>query len=149
MCHINWIVVFFNNCLDQSSRYHDLMLATRMALIYDTLVVSKKLTLSRNGTRIAFNAKIVLGLFAANTLFIQSVCKPNSVYMSAQCICVTYFRSRSVLDHEVQLRQFERPSQKATVIVSEISHVGQNRVIGPDHKSLATEIAPEIFSRPY
>jgi len=111
MCHIDWIVVFFENCLDQSSRYHYLMLATRLALIYDTLVVSKKLTLSGNGARVAFNAKIVLSLFATNTLLIQSVCKRNSAYVSAQCICVTYFRSRSVLDHEVQLRQFERPSQ--------------------------------------
>jgi len=73
MCHIDWIVVFFDDCLDQSSRYHDLMLATRMALIYDTLVVSKKLALSGNGARVAFNAEIVLRLFAVDTLFIQSV----------------------------------------------------------------------------
>ena len=54
-----------------------------------------------------------------------------------------------MLDQKVQLTQFERPSLKANVIVGEISHVGQSRVIGSDHKSFAIEIAEEIFSRPY
>ena len=62
-----------------------------MTLIYDTLIVSEKLTLSGNGARVALNTEIFLVLFAVNTLSIQSVCKRNSAYVSAQCICVTYF----------------------------------------------------------
>ena len=112
MCHEDRIMVFSDNCLNCSSRYHDLLLATGSALIlvYDTLIVAEKLSLPGNSAGVCLNTKFIPILLVANVVFTQSTGKRNSAYVSAQSICVTYFRFCSVLDHKVQLGHFERPS---------------------------------------